>query len=230
MRSYWAEIQISFVSYKKIITFVAYKGKHIMERFFNTAGPNKPDSEYTIDPLSRVNLDEITHLINQKKYFVLHAPRQTGKTSMLLALRDFLNKSGDYLCVYANIDISQTYKSDTEYVISKICTSITNCLEETLIEKKDCDFEIKQFENVSYLTRLMFLLIHLSNKLATQLILFLKGIDTLSGDALASALHQIRSVYEKRTNHNDIQILIEGEKALTYYNQCGKIFSAKIDL
>ena len=51
------------------------------ERFFNIAGPNKPAREYTIDPLSRINLTEILHLIDQEKYFVMHAPRQTGKTS-----------------------------------------------------------------------------------------------------------------------------------------------------
>ena len=59
-----------------------------MERIFNVAGPNKPNMEYTIAPLTRVDLDEVLNLINQSKYFVLHAPRQTGKTSMLLALRD----------------------------------------------------------------------------------------------------------------------------------------------
>lgn len=59
-----------------------------MERFFNTAGPNKPELAYTLDPLSRFDLDEVLMLIRQSKYFVLHAPRQTGKTSCLLALRD----------------------------------------------------------------------------------------------------------------------------------------------
>ena len=73
-----------------------------MERFFNTAGPQKADINYTIDPLSRFNLDEILSLIRQQRYFVLHAPRQTGKTSCLLALRDYLNERGDYIAVYAN--------------------------------------------------------------------------------------------------------------------------------
>ena len=62
-----------------------------MERFFNTAGPNIPEDNYTIDPLSRLDLDDILTLIRQKRYFVLHASRQTGKTSCLLALRDYLN-------------------------------------------------------------------------------------------------------------------------------------------
>jgi hypothetical protein len=49
-----------------------------MERFFNTAGPQKPADNYTIDPLKRFDLDEILMLIRQKRYFVLHAPPSDG--------------------------------------------------------------------------------------------------------------------------------------------------------
>ena len=58
-----------------------------MERFFNTSGPIFPEDHYAIPPLSRVDWDEIQYLIASKKYFILHAPRQTGKTSNLLAIR-----------------------------------------------------------------------------------------------------------------------------------------------
>jgi len=45
-----------------------------MERFFNTAGPQLPDDCYTINPLSRFDLDDVLNLIRQKRYFVFHAP------------------------------------------------------------------------------------------------------------------------------------------------------------
>ena len=60
-------------------------------RFFNTAGPVNPADHYCIPPLARSDPDEVLLLVRMKKYFVLHAPRQTGKTSGLLALRDLLN-------------------------------------------------------------------------------------------------------------------------------------------
>ncbi|MDR0896215.1 MAG: hypothetical protein LBN06_13135, partial [Prevotellaceae bacterium] len=65
-------------------------------KFFNTAGPIQPDIHYCVDPLTRFNLPEIESLIDQRKYFILHAPRQTGKTSCLLALRNYLNRQGRY--------------------------------------------------------------------------------------------------------------------------------------
>jgi hypothetical protein len=67
-----------------------------MEKFFNTSGPVKADKHYSLDPLTRVDWDEIKNLIDNERYFVLHAPRQTGKTSALLAMMKALNDSGDY--------------------------------------------------------------------------------------------------------------------------------------
>lgn len=68
-------------------------------KFFNTAGPIQPDMHYNVESLSRIDLEEIEMLFYQQKYFVLHAPRQTGKTSCLLALRDYLNTRGEFYAV-----------------------------------------------------------------------------------------------------------------------------------
>ena len=69
-------------------------------RTFNTAGPVQAHRHCQIAPLSRIDLDEVLGLIRDEKYLVLHAPRQTGKTSALLALRDLPNggQVGDFRC------------------------------------------------------------------------------------------------------------------------------------
>ena len=95
-----------------------------MERFFNTAGPQKPEDNYTVDPLRRFDLGEITTLIHQKRYFVLHAPRQTGKTSCMLALRNYLNEQGDYICIYANVEGGQGSRNDIDSVIKSTCDTL----------------------------------------------------------------------------------------------------------
>ena len=82
------------------------------ERFFNTTGPVVAEDHYCIPPLGRLDLDEVLRLIDAKRYFVLHAPRQTGKTSALLALRDLLNERGAYRCVYTNVETGQTARGD----------------------------------------------------------------------------------------------------------------------
>jgi hypothetical protein len=55
-------------------------------RYFNTAGPCDPERHYMLPAEER--LPEARPLVEAWKYFVVHAPRQTGKTttvSMLLA-------------------------------------------------------------------------------------------------------------------------------------------------
>ena len=62
-----------------------------------------PEIHYTIPPLSRLDLARIARLVEKRAYFVFHAPRQTGKTSALKALRDHLNEQG-WRCVYASCE------------------------------------------------------------------------------------------------------------------------------
>ena len=83
-------------------------------RKFNTEGPVVAADHYHIPPLERIDLDAVLGLIRDKKYFVLHAPRQTGKTSALLALRDLLNGGGhgDFRCVYANVEDGQAMREN----------------------------------------------------------------------------------------------------------------------
>ncbi len=42
----------------------------------------------------------------------MHAPRQTGKTSMLLALAEWINTGDGYRCVYVNVEMAQTARED----------------------------------------------------------------------------------------------------------------------
>ncbi len=81
-------------------------------RFFNTAGPINAAMHYHLPPLARLDVEELLLLIQQRKYFVLHAPRQTGKTSALLALRDDLNASGEFRCAYVNVETGQSARED----------------------------------------------------------------------------------------------------------------------
>ena len=103
-----------------------------MERFFNTAGPQTPQA-YTIDPLTRIDLDDVLTLIRQQRYFVLHAPRQTGKTSCLLALRDYLNSQGEYIAVYANVEGGQASRNDVQSVVKSTVDTLAR--EDILIDK-----------------------------------------------------------------------------------------------
>ena len=166
------------------------------ERTFNTAGPQKPKLHYSIDPLSRFDLDDILKLIHQERYFVLHAPRQTGKTSCMIALRDCLNKEGKYIAVYANVEGGQALRNDVRGVIKATIDVISNELE--MVCETSYQFVRNEVQNLEPASMLTIYLSRLSRALDKPLVLFIDEIDSLVGDSLVSVLRQLRSGYANR--------------------------------
>ena len=170
-------------------------------KYFNTAGPVRTEDHYTLDILARINLEQIQMLIEQKKYFILHAPRQTGKTSSLLALRDYLNEEGKYHCVYVNVEDAQTAREDVDRGIKTILSELNQeiILSHKYLIKKfpDC---FALFDKIPADNLLSYVLSNFSQNLDKPLILFIDEIDSLVGDTLISVLRQLRSGYKNRPN------------------------------
>ena len=161
-----------------------------MERFFNTAGPNIPEDSYTLDPLKRLDLEDIITLIRQKRYFVLHAPRQTGKTSCVLALRDHLNASGEYIAVYANVEGGQAARNDIKSVVRTVCGSIAEAFR--LVVDQEIPLQLRErIDSVDPNEMLKTYLRLLTEAFDKPLVLILDEIDALVGDGLVSVLRQI---------------------------------------
>ncbi len=187
-----------------------------MERTFNTAGPQKPLINYTIDPLSRFDLEDILMLIQQQRYFVLHAPRQTGKTSCLLALRDYLNEKGDYIAVYANVEGGQASRNDMQSVIKSTVDTLAD--EFTDIVNNGIPYELRdRVQNVGKDAMLTSYLRSLSKELPKPIVLFIDEIDALVGDSLVSVLRQIRSGYANRPSAFPQSIVLCGVRDVRDY-------------
>ncbi|MDR0844866.1 MAG: hypothetical protein LBN71_06560, partial [Tannerella sp.] len=76
-----------------------------MARYFNVTGPCNATEHYMIEASSR--LTGVTELINQKQYFVIHAARQSGKTTFLLDLANRINHEGKYYALYCSLEAAQ---------------------------------------------------------------------------------------------------------------------------
>ena len=104
-------------------------------RFFNTAGPVVAEMHYCVPPLERLDAGELLLLVRQWKYFVLHAPRQTGKTSALLAFREALNSGGEFRCVYVNVEGGQSAREDVGAGLRAILSALARGARETLDDR-----------------------------------------------------------------------------------------------
>ncbi|MBU1496275.1 ATP-binding protein, partial [Myxococcota bacterium] len=182
-------------------------------KFFNTAGPVTPIKHYLLDPLRRIEVYEVLHLIDQWKYFILHAPRQTGKTSSLLALRDYLNERDEYYAVYMNIEAGQAGRNDIEFVIKTAIGELSRCIENT--ESRKLLYDIAHDQNVGDgLTSALQVISESSKK---PVVLMIDEIDALVGDSLISVLRQIRAGYHKRPGSFPQSIILCGVRDIQDY-------------
>ena len=167
-------------------------------RFFNTEGPVRPVDHYCIPPLERIDLDAVLGFVRDKKYFVLHAPRQTGKTSALLALRDLLNGGGNYRCVYADFEVGQAAREDTERAMRAVLGELARRARVTLGDERPNALRGPALETKGADGALIDVLSRWAEVDPRPLVLLIDEIDTLIGDTLVSVLRQLRASYDQR--------------------------------
>jgi len=192
-------------------------------RFFNTAGPVSAEDHYVIPPLKRGSVKELLRLIEDKQYFVLHAPRQTGKTSALIALRDLLNSgegapdgAGGFRCVDVNVEVGQVARDDTERGIRAIMGSLADS---AMLLGDDFPSDIWRdvLENMGPESALKGLLTRWCLANPTPLVLLIDEIDSLVGDTLLSVLRQLRAGYQQRPRGFPHSIVLCGVRDIRDY-------------
>ena len=186
-------------------------------RFFNTEGPVRADDHYILPPLQRWDLEEILMLIAQKKYFLLHAPRQTGKTSCLLALAEYLNREGRYRAVYANLEGAQAYREQVDQALAIIVTDIAAWARDWTADTDAPELARTILEITPSGSALSVFLTHWCERSAQPLVLLLDEVDALVGDTLISLLRQLRAGYPKRPSQFPNTVLLCGVRDLRDY-------------
>jgi len=186
-------------------------------RFFNTAGPVRCDEHYCLPPLKRFNLDDVLSLIDQKKYFVLHAPRQSGKTSSLQALMDYLNHEGKYNCLYFNVELGQSAREDVMQGIQAILSEMALMAEDFLADPFPESIWASVLEKSGGHAAFNKVLTHWAEKSPKPLVLLIDEIDALVGDTLISVLRQLRAGYAKRPARFPQSIILCGVRDVRDY-------------
>ena len=187
-------------------------------RRFNTEGPVRPDDHYAIPPLDRMDVEELLALIRAKQYFVLHAPRQTGKTSALIALRDLLNRgaAGNFRCVDVNVEGAQVARDDAARGIR----AILSILAENAQELGD-DYPEEVWPDILAKagpeSALNVLLARWCRANPTPLVLLVDEIDSLVGDTLLSVLRQLRAGYQRRPGGFPQSVVLCGVRDIRDY-------------
>ena len=164
-----------------------------MEKFFNIAGPCNQHDHYLIPPLGRI--PGILPLIEQKQFFIIHAARQTGKTTFLQHLVEYLNKEGKYYALYCSLEAAQVF-ADPNEGIPQILHTIKSAIKYSNLPGKE-NFA-KEIDINSLSTLIGDALKDFCAQLDKPLVIFFDEIDALQNGALIAFLRQLREGFITR--------------------------------
>ncbi len=168
-----------------------------MTRFFNVAGPCDPWDHYMLPPERR--LPGIRELIEQKLYFVIHAPQQVGKTTCFRTLAKRLTAEGKYAALHMSCEAAEAAGGDVEPAVQAVLRSMELTAER--LPKALRPPEAESMKSIEWTTRLQVCLTRWSEGCPRPVVLFLDEIDPLRDESLLSVLRQLRAGYVERPEH-----------------------------
>ncbi len=163
---------------------------------FNTTGPCFPDEHYMLPALDR--LPGIRELVASGNYFVIHAPRQTGKTTALQALVREINEKGEFAAIYCSLETIQKMMKVPETAIREIRHLVLRGAG-MVRELAPLAAEIREIKSDSGIsTAIGDALQALCVKASKPIVVFFDEADCLVDDVLISFLRQLRDGYVNR--------------------------------
>jgi type II secretory pathway predicted ATPase ExeA len=166
-----------------------------MSRWFNIAGPCKADKHYMLPATAR--LPNLEQLIKQESYFVVHAPRQTGKTTLMLALAKQLTESGRYTAVMVSAEVGSAFNHDPSAAELAILGAWRNLISVRLPKILQPPTWIYEEPG----QRIQASLQAWAQASSRPVVLFIDEIDSLENETLISVLRQLRDGYPTRSEN-----------------------------
>lgn len=166
-----------------------------MARWFNTAGPCEPEIHYMLPPERR--LAGVRELIDQRAYFVVHAPRQSGKTTALISLAGALTREGRYAAVLLSLEVGQPFGADPGAAEAAVLATWRGMTEHWL----PGPLRPPPWPDAPPGSRIAVALEAWSAVCPRPLVVFLDEVDALHDQALIAILRQLRGGFPQRPQH-----------------------------
>ncbi len=182
-----------------------------MPRHFNTAGPCNPADHYMVPPEPR--LPEAREIIEQKGYFVLHAPRQTGKTTTLRALAKTLTAEGRYAALHVTCEAASVAGDRYDAAMRALLYALKAAAHRDL----PAELQPPPFPDAPAEQQLAAALGAWAEACPRPLVIFFDEIDALVGDSIINVLRQLRAGYPDRPEHFPWSVVLCGLRDVRDY-------------
>ena len=184
--------------------------------FFNTTGPCDPDYHYMLPPEDRLVGAQLHRYIKNRLYWVLHAPRQTGKTTFLQNWMREINNGGEALACYVSVERCQG--------VAEASRSMPAIYGAIIKYAKDFGLPVPKMETGSPLNILDEVLCRWAELVAPKpLIVLFDEVDVLVGETMISFLRQLRGGFASRgVGKFPVSIALVGMRDLKDYITASK--------
>ena len=166
-----------------------------------------------VDPFRHL-YDDVRRLIDDEQYFVIHAPRQTGKTTLLHALARRLNQEGSYVAVVCSLE-SAGYPGITVEDANSVFVSSLYRMAEFFLEAQYLPPPPDRYRAGAAL--LQQYLSDWCRALDKPLVLLLDEVDALYDDLLISTLRQLRDGFQTRPRSFPQSVALVGLRDIREY-------------
>jgi len=184
-----------------------------MKRFFNTTGLCNPEKHYMVNPFRDI-YDDILRLIEAEQYFLIHAPRQTGKTTFLHSLAHRLNADGKYVATVCSLE-SAGYGSITVETANEVFIRSLYQIAPLFLKGEQLPPDPYSYPAGAQLFKQY--LSDWCNRLDKPLVLLLDEVDALYDDVLISTLRQLRDGFQSRPAHFPQSVALVGLRDIREY-------------
>jgi hypothetical protein len=179
---------------------------------FNTTGPCEPERHYMVPPEPR--LPEARRLVTQGLYFVVHAPRQTGKTTCLRALARALTAEGRFAAVHFSCEAGEAAGDD----FGEAQRTILDELRANAAAELEPGLRPPDPLPAAPDGRLLGSALEAwAASCPRPLVLFFDEIDALQGNSLLSVLRQLRAGFARRPGHAPWSVVLCGLRDVRDY-------------
>jgi hypothetical protein len=158
-------------------------------RYFNTAGPCTPAMHYMLPTQER--LPQAREIVDEGQYFVVHAPRQTGKTTVLAAMAQELTASGQYAALHFSCENAEVAGEDYGRAEELVLEAIRRSAEASWFPDELAPPD--PWPDAVPGARLQRGLTQWARSCPRPLVLCFDEIDALRGESLRSVLRQLRN-------------------------------------
>ncbi len=162
-------------------------------RIFNTSGPNDPKKHYTL--LREKIIKRGLQLVKDDRYFTIWAPRQTGKSTYFLLLKDRLEKLGYKVAIFSTEDFKN---ASLKIFLDDLSTTLAKSLDIKLKLTEIAEFSLK-----------------IRQQKKGKCVLIIDEIEGINPEYFGDFLHSLRKIYHFKNEHCLKSVILVGVANIT---------------